>query len=162
MKHMKTKLIVLIGVLLISSNVSSIERIQFYAVFTSDSSEIVKDLIEKIEEEAPNSVVNAFTGALYMKLSSLLPDPKSKLNTFKKGRKLLEKEIEMQPNNIEYRFLRLAIQEQSPGFLRYKKELQSDKELIVSHFSSLDNAVQKQVIFYAKQSKILNPQDLKP
>ncbi len=160
---MEKKTLVLLSILLINVNIYGIERTRFYPVFSSESAENISNLIVQIEdEETSTSLANAYRGALYMKLSSLLPTPKSKLDAFKQGRNLLEKEIQNQPGNIEYRFLRLVIQEQSPALVKYKSKIKSDKELIISHYSKLDHFVQKQVINYARQSKSLNEKDLKP
>lgn len=161
-KHIGTKVIVILSFLLIGLNLNAIERSQFYSVFSSDSLEDVNNLIMQLEGESENSTTNAFKGALYMQMAPLLSDPKSKLEAFKKGKILLEKEIGDQPNNIEYRFLRFAVQEQSPVFLRYKNEIKEDKNLIITHFSKLDYSIQKQIVNYTKKSKILHKKDLKP
>ncbi|MCU4155824.1 hypothetical protein J1N10_07530 [Carboxylicivirga sp. A043] len=139
----------------------AIERSQFYEVFSGDEHDDVNELITQLEKELPNSLVNAYKGALYMKLSSFMPKAKLKIETFKKGHILLENEIKAQPENIEYRFLRLVIQEQSPPILKYKKDIKSDKRLIMDHYADLEPLVQKYVLNYANKSKQLNENEFK-
>ncbi len=47
------------------------------------------------------------------------------------SRKLISKAVEMEPNNVEIRFLRFSIQHHLPGLLGMSKELTEDKEFIV-------------------------------
>ena len=65
-----------------------------------------------------------------MKKAGIINGAGKKLNLFKAGRKKLEAEIKKDSSNVELRFLRLMTQENAPGILGYKNELQTDREYI--------------------------------
>ncbi len=58
---------------------------------------------------------------------------KNKKRTFKQGANLLEKQIKRAPKNIELRFIRLSIQENSPKILGYNKNIKEDKIFIINN-----------------------------
>ena len=87
--------------------------------------------------------------------------PKAKLNTFKSGHKFLEAEILKAPDDIEFRFLRLVVQESAPKILNYNQNKQEDKLLIINKYKSLDAYLQNYILQYCKQSKVLTVKDLK-
>ena len=61
--------------------------------------------------------------------------------------------------NGEYHFLRLSIQEHAPEIVKYRTELEADKQYIIKTFKNLLPAVQQAIIEYSKNSIILHPQD---
>jgi hypothetical protein len=107
---------------------------------------------------APADIKNAFLGAMIMRKAGIGGNPSSKLKLFKQGHKLLEGAIAKDPNNAEYRFLRLIIQENAPGVLGYKSDLQKDSEFIRKSYSSLPEDLQKTITDYNKKSKVLKLQ----
>ena len=72
-----------------------------------------------------------------MKKSGLVIKAKDKLNLFKSGRSKLESSISKEPGSIEYRFLRLNIQEYASKIVKYPNELEEDSKLILTNFYSL-------------------------
>jgi hypothetical protein len=103
----------------------------------------------------------AFEGTLLMKKAGLVHNPKKKLSLFKSGHQDLEKAINKDRDNAEFRFLRLLIQENAPGILNYNDDLKKDSEYIRKSFKSLSPVVQDAIRDYSKKSKILNPSDFK-
>lgn len=99
----------------------------------------------------------AFEGALLMKKAGMAGGAKKKLNLFKEGHKKLEGILNKDSLNVEYRFLRLIIQEHTPGILGYKKDLGKDSRFIQENFRKLPPVVQQAVTDYSKQSKVLKP-----
>lgn len=97
----------------------------------------------------------AYEGALLMKRAGLIPKPKAKLSTFKDGHKKLEQAIAMNPKNAKYRFLRLIIQENAPGILGYKDNIEEDSKVVRESFDSFSTDVQAAVVNYSKSSKKL-------
>lgn len=97
----------------------------------------------------------AYEGALLMKKAGLIPKPKAKLSSFKNGHKKLEHAIEQEPKNAKYRFLRLIIQENAPGILGYKGEIEEDSKYVRESFNALTPDVQAAVVNYSKTSKKL-------
>jgi len=97
----------------------------------------------------------AYEGTLLMKKAALVAKPKSKLDLFKAGRLKLEASISKNGDNVEYRFLRLIIQENAPKILKYRNELEEDAGLIQKNFRGLQPFLQQQIADYSKKSKVL-------
>jgi hypothetical protein len=98
----------------------------------------------------------AFEGTLLMRKAGIIGGAKKKLNLFKAGNRKLEDSIKKDSLNVEYRFLRLIIQEHSPGFLGYKSNMENDKNYIRTNLKKLAPVVQQAVIDYCKTSRVLS------
>jgi len=107
---------------------------------------------------ASSNLKNAFLGAMIMKRAGIGGNPFYKLYLFKKGHELLENAIKEDPNNTEFRFLRLMIQENAPGFLGYYDSEEGDSEYIRNAYKSLPENLQKAITDYNKTSKVLKLQ----
>ena len=103
---------------------------------------------------------NAYEGALLMKKAGLAAGPKNKLDLFKQGHKKLEAVIQKDSTNVEFRLLRLMVQEKSPGILGYKSDLGKDRLFIRNNFKKLPPVVQQAALDYSEGSKILKLVDL--
>ncbi len=58
---------------------------------------------------------------------------------------MLEMAIRENPDNAEFRFLRLMVQEHAPGALGYKNDIQNDSEYIRKSYKSLPDDVQRAI-----------------
>ena len=103
---------------------------------------------------------DAYTGTLLMKKSGQVKQGMDKLKMFKKGRQLLEKSIQQDSLNAEYRFLRLLIQENVPDFLNYHSKKQADATLLRQSYKKLSPGLQEAIKNYSQKSKVLKPEDL--
>lgn len=101
----------------------------------------------------------AFEGALLMRKSGIISGPARKLSTFKEGKEKLEAAIGKDNDNAEFRFLRLLIQENAPNIVKYKKNLDEDKAMIIKNYKTLAPVVQSAIVTYSKTSKIISPKD---
>ncbi len=137
-----------------------IDKLAFYKAFESDSQEKMESQLEGLKNAKPSTTRDAYIGALTMKRSQFMSTPKEKADIFKEGRVLLEEAIKKAPENGEYRFLRLAIQENVPKVLKYSSDIASDKAIIVKTYKSMDATLRKVVKEYAKQSANLSPAEL--
>jgi hypothetical protein len=97
----------------------------------------------------------AYEGVLLMKKSGMMAKPKDKLSVFKMGRLKLEAAITSDNNNIEYRFLRLIIQEHAPKIVKYQNALNEDSKLIRNNFKNLSPFLKETITDYSKKSKVL-------
>lgn len=138
----------------------AIDRKDFYPIFSYGNMTQVNQLIENLKKAKPSSLNNVYIGAMLIKKADLEFLPTDKLEYFKKGYTMLEKEITAHPENIEYRFIRLTIQETAPSILGYNKNIQEDKKVVVQNFYKLDPSLQFFIKEYCKQSKILSLKDL--
>jgi hypothetical protein len=131
----------------------ALNRVAFYKAMREKDKAAVNSQLKDLEKSPKG--LDAFIGAMTMKAAGLGGDPASKLSLFKKGHKLLEVAIQKEPDNAEYRFLRLMIQENAPGILGYHGDVQKDSEYIRKSYKSLPNDVQQAIVDYNKKSKNL-------
>jgi len=139
----------------------SIEKSAYYHALKSDSIHILNSMIKQLDEEAPNALNRAYKGTLIAKTSSFENKPAQKIKMFKTGVTLLENEISNSPKNVEYRFLRLTIQENCPKILNYNKNTNEDAQIITSEFSHLNKELKNIILDYANNSALLNSSNLK-
>jgi hypothetical protein len=130
------------------------DKSAYYAAISSDNLKMVEEQLSLLKK---SEIIEreGFEGALLMKKAGLIGNLMEKLSLFKEGHKKLEEAIKNDPDNTEFRFLRLVIQEHAPSILNYDNELKRDSIHIKKTFKSLPTSVQKVIIDYSKQSKVL-------
>ena len=129
-------------------------RPAFYKAMEENNKELVNEQLTELTS-APPDLKNAFMGTMIMKQAGLGGSPTTKLHLFKEGHKMLEAAIKQNPDNAEFRFLRLMIQENAPGVLGYKNDIQKDSEFIRKSYKLLPEDVQHAIVDYNKKSKVL-------
>jgi hypothetical protein len=133
-------------------------KVAFYAVM--DSSEVAA-IDDELEIVKTSSLTNkdGYEGALLMRKAGKINGAKKKLDLFKAGRIKLETAIMAEPDNTEFRFLRLAIEEHAPKIVKYHGDIDKDRLMIQKNFQSLPESVRHAIISYAKKSKVLHAED---
>jgi hypothetical protein len=107
-----------------------------------------------------NTLDNAFTIA-YKGMSQLMIcyhsyNPYTKFKYFVKGKESLEQAIKKDPRNIEYRFLRLSVQLNTPEFLGYNSNIKEDKLAIFNGVKTLtDKDLLERIANYTSNAKRL-------
>lgn len=129
-------------------------KADFYSAFASSSTTKIDQALAQVNNNTTLS--HAYKGALLMKKAGLLKHKKEQLETFKEGRALLEASISRDPQNVEFRFMRIAIQEKAPRILGYNKNIDEDTQLLKKEFQHLDKNVKSSILEYAKTSKALS------
>jgi|SRR5690606_26732475 len=129
-------------------------RAFFYDAIASDDLDKVEQNI-KILEKTDIPEKEGFEGALLMKKAGWIKGLGEKLSVFKEGNKKLEGALSADPNNTEYRFLRLVIQENAPNILGYNNNLQEDSAHVRQGYASLPSEVIEAIVNYSKESKYL-------
>lgn len=137
------------------ASAQKMDKAAFYAAMSSGN----KDNIDK-ELTVLTDNEQGYAGALLIRKAGLAMLPRQKLKLFKEGRIKLETALKNDPDNTEFHFLRLSIQEHAPGIVKYKDDLPADKAFVIKHFDKLPLVVQRAVKDYSKNSKILTPEDL--
>ena len=133
---------------------ANLDRSAFYKAMATNNKDLVNAQLEALKSD-PEERKSAFMGTLLMKKASFSGSPNTKLHYFKEGHVLLEEAIKKDPDNAEYRFLRLMIQEHAPGVLGYKKNIENDSELVRKYYKTLPKDVQLAIVDYNKKSKVL-------
>lgn len=132
----------------------------FYKALYSDSLEQIETALNSLDKEKNDADLKAYKGGLLMKKSGFMKTPAKKIEVFKVGHKLLEAAIDANPKNVEYRFIRLTIQENAPKILKYNKQITEDKALIVNGYQKMSKAIRAYILDYAQQSAILTAKEL--
>jgi hypothetical protein len=138
-----------------NSQPPTVNRPDFYKAMQENDKALVNAQLTDLKSVTPKNTQDAFMGTLIMKKAGMGGSPITKLHLFKEGHKLLESAILQEPNNAEFRFLRLMIQENAPGILGYKNDEEKDSEFIRKSYKSLPDDLQHAIVDYNKKSKVL-------
>lgn len=132
-------------------------REPFYAAFISEDTVAIQKQLKTILHSNFN-YKGAYAGALIMKKAGLIKGASRKLKEFKSGKEKLEEAIR-EHDDVEFRFLRLVIQEKAPKVLGYHKQLEEDRNYLIAHFQSGPAELRKIILDYSKSSSVLSPGD---
>jgi len=134
------------------------DKAAFYSVMKSGDMAAIENEMELVKA-LPAKEQTGYEGALLMKKADLLKRPKERLKYFKQGRIKLETALMNDDDNIEFHFLRLAIEEHAPRIVKYRADIPKDKELVIKNFKDLPPAVQHAILDYCSRSKVLHKED---
>jgi len=114
-------------------------------VNASENEEVTMKLSNKLSSVTKNDtpVLVAYKGAVLTIKAKYAKGKNNKKELFKEGAELLEYAVKTSPNNIEIRTLRLSIQENTPKFLKYHKNIMIDKQFILDHFKDTSSKGEK-------------------
>jgi hypothetical protein len=131
----------------ISVKLNTLQEIRdMYAKAIYDSktnNQLIQSL--EIKNELSNTE-KCYLACAYMVKAKFLLMPWDKLNSFNKGKTLMEETIKAEPDNVENIFLRYAIQKSSPAFLNYNQHLNKDKAFLEEQLPLIKDAALKQLI----------------
>lgn len=136
-----------------------LDKKAFYAAMSSGNVDEVNAELEVLNS-ATFTNKQGYEGALLMRKAGMVARPAEKLKLFKAGRIKFDGAILNDGDNVEFHFLRFAIQEHAPKIVKYRTDLETDKQVILKNYKSLPPVVQQAIIDYTKNSKLLNPREL--
>jgi hypothetical protein len=131
------------------------EKAIFYSVMASGDIDAINNEIA-IVQDASLKNKEGYDGALLMRKAGLVRKPREKLKLFKEGRIKMETALLADNENTEFHFLRLAIEEHAPKIVKYHADIENDKLFIQKNFKSLSPVVQRAILDYCKNSKVLH------
>lgn len=103
-----------------------------------------------------NPLFLGYKAGATMMMAKYSTSPFSKLSYFKKGKKMLEKAIVADKSNIELRFLRFAAQTNTPSFLAYNDNIETDRSILLESIGHVtDISLRKIIIKFLKNSSYL-------
>lgn len=143
-----------------AQDTDKLNRNAFYDILASGKLDKIDSLLSSIQELTLKEK-EAYVGALLMKKADLIQGPGKKLSVFKEGHELLERAINEDKSNAEYRFLRLIIQENAPKILGYNNEVKTDSVYILENIETLTPPVQEALLDYSKNSKVLDEESIR-
>ena len=131
------------------------------AYTTAATSEITAlAFAEKLADVATDDkTLLAYKGASITMLSKFKKKVSEKISTFKEGSKLIELAVASEPNNIEIRLVRLSIQENVPGIVKYKMNIKEDAGFILKHFKEQNNALKEYIRSFILHSKSFSTEE---
>lgn len=88
------------------------------------------ELLKQLEND-PTPEIQGYRAMYSFMMANHSFDPFSKWHYFSKGKKILENQISLHPDNIELRLLRFAIQTNLPSFLGYNASIDTDKKVLL-------------------------------
>lgn len=144
----------IISVLLLFA--SSFSKADYFDAIAGNDQATMSSMLSKVQKATVNTDQKAYLGAIKMRSSAFKKTPKEKLTSFKSGQKMLEGVIASNTKNVEYRFLRLIVQENAPKVLKYYTKIKEDAKLIKAGYQKLTPAVKQAIVSYAKKSANLN------
>ena len=124
-----------------SVNISQVRELYKEAAFEESAAHKLFDLTKNSSIET-DYVQFSYHAVSQMLLSKFALNPFVKLKAFNDGKEKLEKVIELNPNNIELRFLRYCVQDGTPPFLDYKSNMLEDSDLINEKISTSSKELQ--------------------
>ncbi len=128
----------------------SISNLRHEIFALNQNSGLAQELLIKLEKiENPSSLVIAYRAVCQAHIAKISSNPFEKYFYIQKANKQLAQAVEMGENNIEVRFLRFAVQVQSPGILGFQKNIEEDERVLINNFSSHNwNNIDRTIIKY--------------
>lgn len=148
------------GTVVLSKTIQQkLDKAAFYTVMDRGNLDEVNNEIDLVAASS-SPEKDGYTGALLMRKAGLVKRPAEKLKFFKAGRIKFDTAITADKDNVEFHFLRFAIQEHAPKIVKYRADLEADKEIILKAYKNLSPVVQRAIMDYTQKSKLLHTQDL--
>ncbi|WP_425392930.1 hypothetical protein [Ekhidna sp.] len=137
MKSILSIVLVILSVSVFSQNLSEI-RAEFHSVVLNpDDSKEFHAFLSSVEN--PSTTVKAYQAVSEALLAQVLWNPFNKLKQVVKYGNQMEEAVNADPDNIEIRFLRLAIEYNLPAFLGMSSHLEEDVKLIAENLSNVSS-----------------------
>lgn len=125
-----------------SFNTTGLDEVRVvYKKVLSDRALFEKMITELSETKNNSATYLGYLGGFQTSWANHVFSPISKLNTFKEGKKNIEKAIKKEPENVELRFIRLSVQKNAPSFLGYKSNVKEDTDFIKKNRNQIKSAV---------------------
>ena len=126
-------------------NISDVRMNYKEAVSSKESANSFKESLKSVTKKDDKRLV-AYKGAAITLAARYQKTAKEKSTTFKNGVEWVEYAISKKPLDLEVRFVRLSIQQNSPKFLGYNKEKENDKKYILTNFNTIKSTEFKEYL----------------
>jgi hypothetical protein len=123
-------IIILLSVTDANLKINEVRKLYYQAAVNEDAAVRLKKMLTEVNDNS-DAIFVCYKGASQMLDAKYAFNPITKLNRFKKGKTMIEKAINKDPNHLEMRFIRFSIQTNLPSFLGYNNWIESDKKLLL-------------------------------
>jgi hypothetical protein len=131
------------------------------AAYSKASADRFLKLLSTVDHSS-TPILICYKGVAEMMQAKYGFNPISKLRRFKKGKTLIDEAVKKQPDNLEIRFLRLAIQTNLPAFLNYSDNIIEDEKYLLANIQTIKNKNLKQdILKYLLASKHCSAEEKK-
>ena len=135
-----------------SQNIEDIRDLYFTKEVNIDKCDSIYNILKLIKNK--NNTLYAYSGANSLLYCKTIDNVFEKFSYFEKGKNIIEKAIDKEPNNIEIKFLRYINQMNTPWFLNYKKNIKEDYKFIISNLDMIKSEkLKNQIITSLKEYK---------
>ncbi len=102
----------------------------------ASSKETTQELYNTLSSvtEDDNQILVAYKGAVSTLMAKFAKGVKNKKKYFTTGAGLIENSVTAMPENIEIRCIRLSVQENSPKVVKYKNNIEGDKQFLLQNY----------------------------
>ncbi|WP_293298070.1 hypothetical protein [Pedobacter sp. UBA4863] len=149
-------ILLFISTLFFISTETSGQNIRTMYAKSVESKQMAQKLLSVLEKQEQSAFVIGYAGATKMIMAKHVFNPFTKLNYFNAGKKMLNKAIIQDHNNLELVFLRYATQVLAPAILRYNDYIEIDKKQILKGLNNgeIDQQLATTIISFMKQQKL--------
>jgi hypothetical protein len=140
------KLLVAIFLLLTISD-SDIHTARQLFLAAGKQEQKANDLLQLAQNKSQSeNIFEGYRGVAFMMLAKHSGNPFQKLKLFNKGKAIFENAISKDSMNIEMRYLRLAVQSNTPGFLGYTYAVETDKKYLSQNIVRISDTELKNLV----------------
>ena len=131
-------------------------KVRKYYYLAIDSEEKFKEFENiLVNFNNPDNTILGYIGMSFMLKAKYAWLPNYKMDYFTKGKNFLESAISNDPNNVELKFMRFCVQNDTPSFLSYKRNLEGDKRHLMKAIPTIrDNDLKQKIINYMLDKEI--------
>lgn len=142
-----------VPLLIVKLNLNTVRAEYKLAVKSKAHTEKLHQLLQTVKK-GDNNVFVAYKGAVTTLTARIEKGAANKKKRFFQGVELIEYAVLKSPENLEIRFLRLTIQQNSPKLLKYRKKKKEDKAFVLSKLKiEKSSSLKKYIISYILASK---------
>ena len=132
----------------------------------SDDKAVAQQFYDKLsaaDESSPPLLLGYQGMACFMVCYHSL-NPYSKIKYFIRGKNALDKAIQLEPKNVELRYLRFSVQTNAPEFLGYMRSIKDDKAFLLDALTNgkdkiTDDDLRKRILDFLLQSKYVTQRE---
>ncbi len=143
---MKLSLLFLsIFILSLELNITDVRNNYKEAVISKSKAFLLSEDLKNITKKDDQRFV-AYKGAVTALTAKYIKGAKLKGEVFKDGVNWIEYAVAQNSSDIEIRFVRLSIQQNSPKFLKYNDDIEVDKKFILKNFNQIKSTELKEYL----------------
>jgi hypothetical protein len=129
-----------------NSNALSLEVVRTNYQLAVKDKNICSSMIQQLENNPESNVHLAYLGAFQTIWANHTSNPISKLSTFNKGKKNIDKAVNLSPNDVEIIFIRHSVQKNCPRFLGYNDNWEEDEKFLSKNRNSITSVALKNMV----------------